>query len=107
VDGAVARGRITLDPARAAACMAAYKDRACRTSPQSPQAIGALPDVAEVLALCPELLVGHVPDGAACDLAPECMAGSRCVGAGATPGTGGAPLGLPTGARAAGRRRGE
>ncbi|HEY7376643.1 MAG TPA: hypothetical protein VIF57_31075 [Polyangia bacterium] len=102
VDGAVARGRITIDPAGAAACVAAYRDRACRTSPQSPQAIGALPDVAEVLALCPELLVGHVPAGAACDLSPECMPGSRCVGVTSSVVSGGGTTGVPTGAGAAG-----
>ena len=39
-----------------------------------------LPNVAEVLAFCPDLLVGHVPMNKACNVAQECVRGSRCVG---------------------------
>jgi len=94
VEGAISLKRITVDPTRAAACVAAYRDRNCNTTPpapqglgglpQTPQGMGALPDVAAVLALCPDLLVGHVPNGSACNVSQECLRGSRCV-AGSAP----------------------
>jgi hypothetical protein len=84
VEGAVAQGRITIDPATAEACVKAYRDRGCRApeqpSPlQPPEFISSVPDVTDVLAFCPDLLVGHVPNNAACNLAQECVRGSRCL----------------------------
>src|SRR5262249_48685426 len=68
-----------IDPGRAAACLEAYRDRACNTFAQGAGAISPLPNAGDLFALCPDLLVGHVPDGKACNLVPECMRGSRCV----------------------------
>jgi hypothetical protein len=79
VNGAIAQGRITVDPARAAACMTTYRDRACNVSQQMLAPPSALPIASDVFALCPDLLVGHVPEGQACVIAQECLPGSRCV----------------------------
>ena len=71
IEGAISQRHITVDPGRAAACVAAYRDRKCNTSAQATQGtqgIGGLPDVTELLALCPDLLVGHIPNGGACNI---------------------------------------
>ena len=84
VEGAIAQGRITVDAARADACLAAYRDQACGSGAQAkmlpiPQVVSPALNTAEVLGLCPDMLVGHVPDGRACNLSLECVRGSRCV----------------------------
>ena len=99
IDGALAQGRITLDSAKLDACMRAYREQRCNTSTQNPQAISALPNVADVFALCPDLLAGHVPVDRACNLSQECAPGSRCVGGAPPPsssGVGGMFGGVPT-----------
>ena len=80
IDGAIDLGRISVDPARAEACVKAFSERSCNFSNVSPENIGPLPNVAEILAFCPELLVGHVPMNKACNVSQECVRGSRCVG---------------------------
>jgi hypothetical protein len=80
IDGAIDLGRISVEPARADACVKAYRERSCNSSTVSPESIGPLPNVAEILAFCPDLLVGHVPMNKACNVAEECVQGSRCVG---------------------------
>src|SRR4051812_16455102 len=72
VQGAIAQRRISIDEAAADACVAAYRRRACNTSVQAPEALSAVPNVADVLASCPDMLVGHVPDDRACNLPQEC-----------------------------------
>lgn len=85
IEGAISQKRITVNPERAAECVAAYRDRNCNTSAQTQQGIGGLPDVTDLLALCPDLLAGHVPNGGACNLSQECLHGSHCVAGGAPP----------------------
>ena len=80
IDGAIDLGRISVDPARAEACVKAFSERSCNVSNVSPENIGPLPNVAEILAFCPDLLVGHVPMNKACYVSQECVRGSRCVG---------------------------
>jgi hypothetical protein len=80
IDGAIDLGRISVDPARAEACVKAFRERSCNVSNVLPENIGPLPTVAEILAFCPDLLVGHVPMNKACNVAQECVQGSRCVG---------------------------
>lgn len=84
VNGAIAQGRITVDPARADACVAAYRDQGCNMSFQNVSSVGPLPDVGAVVALCPDLLAGHVPSGQACSISAECLPGSRCVNGGSS-----------------------
>jgi len=82
VEGAIAQGHITVDPRRAADCVAAYRNAGCNsnTSPQQMgQGLSALPDVGAVLALCPDLLVGHVATGRPCNISQECLHGARCA----------------------------
>ena len=53
-------------------------------------AVSPTPDVHELLAACPGLLVGRIADGNRCDMTAECAAGSRCVvGSGAGGASGG------------------
>jgi hypothetical protein len=80
IDGAIDLGRISVDPARAEACVKAFRERACNASMIVFENIGPLPNVAEILAFCPDLLVGHVPMNKACNVTQECARGSRCVG---------------------------
>jgi len=80
IEGAAAQGRITMDPAKVEACMNAYRAQRCNGSVQTPVSLGALPNVGDFLARCPDLLVGHVPIDRACNFAQECARGSRCVG---------------------------
>jgi hypothetical protein len=79
IAGAMDLGRITVDPARADACLRAWRDRACNLSVEAPEDIGPLPNISALLAFCPDLLVGHVPPDRACTIAQECAAGSHCV----------------------------
>ena len=80
IDGAIDLGRISVDPARAEACVKAFRERSCNASMMIiPESIGPLPNVAEMLAFCPDLLVGHVPMNKACNVTQECVRGSRCV----------------------------
>jgi hypothetical protein len=86
VEGAIAQGRITVDAARADACLAAYRDQRCGNGAQTrmqpvpvPQAVSPALNAADVLTSCPDMLIGHVPDGRACNLSLECTRGSRCV----------------------------
>ena len=68
--------------ARADACLKAFRDRSCSARDHSRGRISRpspLPNVAELLASCPDMLVGHVPDNRACNLSEECLRGSRCV----------------------------
>jgi hypothetical protein len=94
---AVGEGLMAFDSAKAAACVAAYRDRAC--NPPGPSntnpygmttTISQTPNVHELIAACPGLLAGRVADGNRCDMTAECAAGSRCV---SSSGAGGAPGG--------------
>jgi hypothetical protein len=80
IQGAIVQGRISVDPAKLAACVAAYRDGACNTSLQAPLTPSAVPDLGVALTACPDLFVGHVPNGQACNLPQECAPGSRCAG---------------------------
>jgi hypothetical protein len=86
-EAAIAQGHITVDSAKADACITSYRARPCNLSMQSPDTLGPLPNVADVLAACADMLVGHVPDDRACAISQECVPGSRCVGG--TPNNGG------------------
>ncbi len=92
IDGAIDLGRISVDPARAEACVKAFGERACNFSTSFPESVGPLPNVAEMLAFCPDLLVGHVPMNKACNVTQECAQGSRCVGS--VPGNNGGFAGM-------------
>jgi hypothetical protein len=94
IEGAMAEGRITVDPDKLEACVASYRASACNTSRQSPLPVSALPDLGTALVACPDLFVGHVPNNQACGLSQECVAGSRCVGGQPPPSYGNYP-GLP------------
>jgi len=94
IEGAIAQGRISVDPVKLDACVAAYQARACNTSLQVPMPISAIPDLGIALTYCPDLFAGHVPTNAACNLTQECAAGSRCAGGPAQPMNGYYP-GLP------------
>ncbi len=80
IEGAIAQGRISVDPMKLAACVAAYRDSACNTSLQAPLPPSAVPDLGIALTYCPDLFVGHVPDSQACNLTQECAPGSHCAG---------------------------
>src|SRR5580765_103982 len=80
VEGAIAQGHITVDPRRAAACVAAYRDAGCYSTPQQMvQGLSGLPDVSAVLAFCPDLLVGHVGTGRPWNVSQECLHHARCA----------------------------
>ena len=79
LESAIAARHVTVDPAVEKACVQAYADRACNTSPQSPEQIGPLPDVGQAVAGCAGLFVGHVPAHSRCDLLEECVPGTSCV----------------------------
>src|SRR6266540_3776947 len=85
LDSAVASGHVVIDGARAAACVAAYEQRVCNTSFESPEVPTVLPNTAQLLAACPGVVVGRVPVGSRCDLAAECMPGTRCSAGGGLP----------------------
>jgi hypothetical protein len=89
LDSAVASGHVVIDGAKAAACVAAYEQRVCNTSSLSREAPTVLPNTYQLLAACPGVVVGRVPVGSRCDLAEECMPGTRCWAGGAMA-TGGA-----------------
>jgi hypothetical protein len=87
IEGAMDLGRISADPARTESCLRAYRERVCNLSTQTPETIGPVPNAAEVLAFCPDMLVGRVPAGRACNVTQECAPGSRCLTG--SPGNGG------------------
>jgi hypothetical protein len=96
IEGAMDLGRISMDPARAEACVRAYRERVCNLSLEQPEPIDALPNVALMLSFCPDLIVGHVPAGRACNTTHECAPGSRCLtGGSGNGGLGGAFGGMP------------
>jgi hypothetical protein len=79
VQASLLQGRITVDAAALDACVKAYRDSACAMSTgyvYTP--LGPTPSVLVILASCPDVFVGHVPDNAACDLPQECQRGSSC-----------------------------
>ena len=96
---AVGEGLMTFDPAKAAECLAAYRNRPCnppRVTTFDPYGggmtttVSPTPNVHELIAACPDLLVGRIADGNRCDMTAECAAGSRCVaGSGAGGASGG------------------
>ncbi len=76
VEGAIAQGRITIDDARTDACLEAFaRPQTCAAdSLAQPEFVplSPLPNVAELLASCPDMLVGHVANNRACNLSEEC-----------------------------------
>src|SRR5262245_20129117 len=79
VQASLLQGRITVDAAALDACVKAYRESACTPSTgyvYTP--IGPTPNVLLILAYCPDVFVGHVPNNAACDLPQECQRGSSC-----------------------------
>jgi hypothetical protein len=93
---AVGEGLMTFDSAKAADCLATYRNRPCNPPTSTtadpygmPNTMSPTPGVHELIAACPGLLVGRIADGNRCDMTAECAAGSRCVsgsGAGGTSG---------------------
>jgi hypothetical protein len=90
---AVGEGLMTFDSAKAAQCVAAYRNRPCnpptstdRNPYGTPTTSAPTPNVHELIATCPGLLVGRVVDGNRCDMTAECAAGSRCVNGSGTAG---------------------
>jgi hypothetical protein len=79
------RGRMTIDWRRASECLQKYAARAC-SSPRMVSPGIVTPSVADLLASCPGMLVGHVNAGERCDLEGECVAGARCFFPGSNPG---------------------
>ncbi len=92
---AVGEGLMTIDTAKAAACVETYRNRPCNPpmgpnpDPYMQPTTATTPSVHELMAACPDIFTGMVADGNRCDMTAECAAGSRCVGGG----TGGAPGG--------------
>jgi hypothetical protein len=68
-------GNVTLDPARATACLHTFDGASC-SSPAFPQ------DPWMRFAGCPDPFVGQVAAGAPCRLRDECAPGARCVPSG-------------------------
>ena len=77
VEGAIAQGRITIDDARADVCLEALAGRACAADSLAQLGVppSSLPDGAELLASCPDMLVGHVANNRACNFSEECLHG--------------------------------
>ena len=84
----VRAGRTTLEPTAAAACVEAYRNRACNLIPSETNLpeTPTLPDVAAILAACPDVFVGRIPVGQPCEMTAACAPGARCVDQGATGG---------------------
>ncbi|HXU04624.1 MAG TPA: hypothetical protein VN903_26865 [Polyangia bacterium] len=86
IEGALAQGRITVDPAALDECVKAIAGAACNVSGNVqlgayvPTNVSSVPDLGTALKYCPNLFVGHVANNQACNLTQECVAGSRCVG---------------------------
>ena len=75
----LAIGHISVDDDAAQSCFASYAGSACNTALMPTTAILPYPDAASVLAGCPGLLVGQLPEGAVCTLIEECAPGTRCT----------------------------
>jgi hypothetical protein len=93
VEGAIAQGRITIDDARADACLEGLRAQVCGAEILALQdfaPLSPLPNATELLASCPDMLVGHVANNRACNLSEECTSGSRCLSG--TPGNPGNPI---------------
>ena len=88
LENAIVSGHIVVDGTAAAACVRAYAQRACNTSQVAPEMVDQLPNIAQALAACPGLMEGRVPAGGHCEIAEECMPGTRCSGGGTAVGTG-------------------
>jgi hypothetical protein len=77
---------MTIDAAKAAACVETYRLRAC-SPPRSVNlvnpvvtTVAATPNVEDLIAKCPGLFTGRILDGNRCEMTAECAPGSRCAG---------------------------
>lgn len=79
VSTAFSEGLLTISPAIATTCVAAYAGSNCatRAGQSAPDVQAALDDPA-----CANLFTGYIPVGERCDMTAECVAGSYCLSQG-------------------------